>query len=194
MNKNRLEAFSDGVIAVIITIMVLELKAPHMNSLPALLHLWPVFFAYVLSFLSVAIYWVHHHHLFHLASKVTTGTLWANLNLLFWLSLFPSVTDYLGETRGAPLAASLYATVAFCCGLSSNILRRFVAKEAPQDETERKLHSKRNLRSVMVLSCYFLAILAAWIWVPASIFLVVLPMLRFLFADSIFPEHRSRGS
>jgi len=92
------------VIAIIITIMVLELKPPHEESLAALVCLWPTFFSYILSFLIVAIYWVNHHHLFHMINRVDTRVLWTNMNLLFWLSLFPWVTGYMGEMRAAPLA------------------------------------------------------------------------------------------
>src|SRR5436305_3353508 len=99
MTKGRLEAFSDGVIAIIITIMVLELKVPHGDHLTALRPLLPVFLSYVLSFIYVAIYWNNHHHLFHSTKQVTGGILWANLHLLFWLSLFPFATGWMGENH-----------------------------------------------------------------------------------------------
>ena len=99
MSKGRLEAFSDGVLAVIITIMVLELKVPHGADLAALAPLVPTFLSYVLSFIYVAIYWNNHHNMFHAVERVTGGTLWANLHLLFWLSLIPFVTGWIGETR-----------------------------------------------------------------------------------------------
>src|SRR4029079_4569807 len=101
MNKGRLEAFSDGVIAVIITIMVLELKAPHGDGVPALTPLVPVFLSYVLSFVYVGIYWNNHHHMLHVTAKVTGGVLWANLHLLFWLSLFPFTTAWMSENHFA---------------------------------------------------------------------------------------------
>lgn len=104
MGKGRLEAFSDGVLAIIITIMVLELKVPHGADLAALRPLLPVFLSYVLSFVYVGIYWNNHHHLLHAAKRVSGGVLWANLNLLFWLSLFPFVTGWMGENHFAPLA------------------------------------------------------------------------------------------
>ena len=107
--KNRLEAFSDGVIAILITIMVLELKAPHEASLSALRPLLPTLLSYLLSFIYLGIYWNNHHHLLHTASKVNGAILWANTHLLFWLSLFPFVTAWMGQTRGAawPTACSV---------------------------------------------------------------------------------------
>src|ERR1043166_1595478 len=105
MQKNRLEAFSDGVIAIIITIMVLELKVPHGVELAALKPLLPVFLSYVLSFIYVGIYWNNHHHLFYTAQHVSGGVMWANLHLLFWLSLIPFVTGWMGENHFAAKAA-----------------------------------------------------------------------------------------
>ena len=108
MGKGRLEAFSDGVIAIIITIMVLELKVPHEPTGQALLPLIPVFLSYVLSFVYVGIYWNNHHHMLQAATKVSGGVLWANLHFLFWLSLFPFTTGWMGEHHFAPLPAALY--------------------------------------------------------------------------------------
>ncbi|MBS0226220.1 MAG: DUF1211 domain-containing protein [Proteobacteria bacterium] len=120
MGKGRLEAFSDGVIAVIITIMVLELKTPHAPSLPALLANLPAFLSYVLSFLYVGIYWNNHHHLLHAAQKVNGRVLWANLHFLFWLSLFPFATSWLNEAEPvpAPLPVALYGVVLLMAGTS----------------------------------------------------------------------------
>src|SRR5213595_3878602 len=99
MGKNRLEAFSDGVLAIIITILVLELKVPHGEELASLLPLWPVFLSYVLSFIYIGIYWNNHHHLFHAVHEISGGVLWANLHLLFWLSLIPFVTGWMSESQ-----------------------------------------------------------------------------------------------
>jgi uncharacterized membrane protein len=192
MTKNRLEAFSDGVIAIIITIMVLELHPPREPSLMGLLKLWPTFLSYALSFVFVAIYWVNHHHLFHLITKVDTRILWANMNLLFWLSLYPWVTGYMGETRAATLSVSLYAFIAFACGISSNLLRQCVAAQVPSNPCETVLHGKRNRRSLVAISCYFFGIFAAWVFVPIAIVLVVFPMMMYFFADRIFPEPRNK--
>jgi len=111
MGKNRLEAFSDGVLAIIITIMVLEMKVPHGTDLQSLLHIWPVFVSYLLSFVYIGIYWNNHHHLLHSIKRVSGGVLWANLHLLFWLSLFPFVTGWMGENHYAPLPTAVYGLV-----------------------------------------------------------------------------------
>jgi uncharacterized membrane protein len=111
MGKQRLEAFSDGVIAIIITIMVLELKVPHDASLEALVPLVPVLSSYILSFVYVGIYWNNHHHMLHAASKVSGGVLWANLHLLFWLSLLPFTTAWMGENHFAPWPSAVYGIV-----------------------------------------------------------------------------------
>src|SRR5262245_1091147 len=124
MTKGRLEAFSDGVVAIIITIMVLELKVPHGEDLEALHPLGHVFMSYVLSFLYVGIYWNNHHHLLHAARHVDGRILWANLHLLFWLSLFPFVTHWVGETGFAAWPLALYGVVLLCAGLAYSLLVR----------------------------------------------------------------------
>jgi len=118
MNKSRLEAFSDGVIAIIITIMVLELKVPHGASLDALRPLLPVFLSYVLSFVYVGIYWSNHHHLLHTATRVTGGMLWANLHFMFWLSLFPWATAWMGENDFAAMPSAVYGIVLLMAALA----------------------------------------------------------------------------
>ena len=118
MGKTRLEAFSDGVIAIIITIMVLELKVPHGDSLDALQPLWGVFLSYVLSFVYLGIYWNNHHHMLHTVEKVTGGILWANLHLLFWLSIVPFVTGWMGENHFAPIPTAVYGVVLLMAGAS----------------------------------------------------------------------------
>jgi uncharacterized membrane protein len=122
MKKGRMEAFSDGVIAIIITIMVLELKVPHGSSLQDLLPLVPVFCSYVLSFIFVGIYWNNHHHLLHAVQHISGGTLWANLHLLFWLSLIPAVTAWMGENGYAPWPVALYGVVLMMSGVAYYIL------------------------------------------------------------------------
>jgi len=122
MTKNRLEAFSDGVVAIIITIMVLELRPPHGTDLESLRPLTPVFLSYVLSFVYVGIYWNNHHHLLHAAREVTGWILWSNLHLLFWLSLFPFATAWLGETEGGALPTALYGGVLFMAGGAYQLL------------------------------------------------------------------------
>jgi uncharacterized membrane protein len=124
MGKNRLEAFSDGVIAIIITIMVLELKVPHGNTFDVLLPLWPVFMSYVLSFIYVGIYWNNHHHMLHAVKEVGGGVLWANLHLLFWLSLIPFVTGWMGENHFETAPTAAYGFVLFMCAIAYTMLAR----------------------------------------------------------------------
>ena len=133
MEKNRLEAFSDGVIAIIITIMVLEMKVPHGSDWTALKPLLPVFLSYVLSFLYVGIYWNNHHHLLKACRKVNAGILWANLHLLFWLSLFPFVTGWMGENHFTPLPTALYGTVLLFAALAYYILQGRIIAEQGRD-------------------------------------------------------------
>ena len=128
MGKGRLEAFSDGVLAIIITIMVLELHVPHGESLAALGALWPVLVSYVLSFVYVGIYWNNHHHLLHAATHVTGGMLWANLHLLFWLSLFPFATGWMGENHFAPVPSAVYGAVLLMAALSWYILQTLIVR------------------------------------------------------------------
>ena len=124
MGTGRLEAFSDGVIAIIITIMVLELKAPHGAGFEALLTTIPVFLSYVLSFVYVGIYWNNHHHMLHAAERVSGAGLWANLHLLFWLSFVPFVTGWMGENHFAPLPTAVYGIVMLLAAIAYTILER----------------------------------------------------------------------
>jgi len=126
MGKTRLEAFSDGVIAIIITIMVLELKVPHGADLESLRPLLPVFFSYVLSFVYLGIYWNNHHHMLHTVQRVSGGILWANLHLLFWLSLIPFVTGWMGENHFAALPTALYGVVLLMAAIAYWILQKFI--------------------------------------------------------------------
>jgi uncharacterized membrane protein len=130
MDKNRLEAFSDGVLAIIITIMVLELKVPHGSNWAAIEPLLPVFLSYVLSFLYLGIYWNNHHHLVKAARRVNGGILWANLHLLFWLSLFPFVTGWMGENHFAPLPSAMYGAVLLLAAIAYYILQTLIVAEA----------------------------------------------------------------
>src|SRR3954464_3664450 len=123
MTKTRLEAFSDGVIAILITIMVLELKAPEGTDLSALRPVVPEFLTYVLSFVMLGIYWNNHHHMLHAAERISGGVLWANLNLLFWLSLVPFVTGWMGENHFAPLPTAAYGAVLLMAAVSYTILQ-----------------------------------------------------------------------
>src|SRR4051812_14328350 len=122
MRKHRLEAFTDGVLAILITIMVLELKIPHGTDVSALAPMLPVFLTYVLSFIYIGIYWNNHHHMFALTTTVNGAVLWANLHLLFWLSLVPFATGWMGENHFAPIPTALYGIVLFFTGLAYLIL------------------------------------------------------------------------
>jgi uncharacterized membrane protein len=126
MGKGRLEAFSDGVIAIIITIMVLEMKVPHGDSLESIAPLVPVFLSYVLSFVYVGIYWNNHHHMLHASTKVTGAVLWANLHLLFWLSLFPFTTGWMGENHFAPMPSAVYGAVLLMAAIAYWILQQTI--------------------------------------------------------------------
>jgi uncharacterized membrane protein len=140
MGKTRLEAFSDGVIAVIITIMVLELKAPHGATFEALLPAWPVFLSYVLSFIYVGIYWNNHHHMLHTVRQVHGGLLWANLHLLFWLSLIPFTTGWMGENHFEALPSAVYGFVLLMAALAYYTLQRVIVRsQGPQSLLQRAI-------------------------------------------------------
>ena len=128
MGKGRLEAFSDGVIAIIITIMVLEMKVPHATDLVAVMELVPVFLSYILSFIYVGINWNNHHHMLHLAHRVDGRVLWANLHLLFWLSLFPFATGWMGENHFAAVPTAAYGVVLLAAAIAYAILQRAIIR------------------------------------------------------------------
>ena len=133
MTKGRVEAFSDGVLAIIITIMVLELKVPHGEDLHALVALWQVFLSYALSFLYVGIYWNNHHHMLHAARTISAQVLWANLHLLFWLSLLPFSTGWMGENHFAPWPVAVLATNLLCAAIAYTILMFAIVRCNPRD-------------------------------------------------------------
>ena len=128
MNKSRLEAFSDGVFAIIITIMVLELKSPHGSDWSELVKEYPVFLSYTLSFINIGIYWGNHHHLLHAVRKIDGISIWLNLNLLFWLSLVPVATDWMGENHFAPNTLALYAGLLLVAGLAFTMLQVYLTR------------------------------------------------------------------
>jgi uncharacterized membrane protein len=135
MTKGRLEAFSDGVLAIIITIMVLELKVPHGTEFAALRPLLPIFLSYVLSFVYIGIYWNNHHHLLHATQRINGAIMWANLHLLFWLSLIPFVTGWMGENHFAALPTALYGFVLLMAAIAYFILERALLSVHPADST-----------------------------------------------------------
>ena len=182
MTKTRLEAFSDGVIAILITIMVLELKVPHGADLHALRPMLPVFLAYVLSFVYLGIYWNNHHHMLHAAEKVDGRILWANLHLLFWLSLIPVGTEWVGEHPFAPLPAAAYGVVFFCAAIAYTILQAaIVRREGPGSLLASAVGKDRKGKISLLL--YLGAIGAAWILPLLSYALYVLVALIWLVPD-----------
>lgn len=160
MGKGRFEAFSDGVIAIIITIMVLELKVPHGGSLDDLLPLLPVFLSYILSFVYVGIYWNNHHHMLHAAHTVSASSLWANLHLLFWLSLVPFTTGWMGENHFAPIPTALYGVNLFMAALAYWILQLALMKGSHDNHLLRKAIG-RDLKGKLSLFLYATAIITA---------------------------------
>lgn len=167
MNKSRLEAFSDGVLAIIITIMVLELKVPHGTDMASLAPLLPVFLSYVLSFIYLGIYWNNHHHMFQITKRVNGKVLWANLHLLFWLSLIPFVTGWMGENHFAPLPIAAYGVVLLCCAIAYAILQySIVSQEEGVNEVLASAVGrdiKGKISPVMYLLAIPLAFVSVWI-------------------------------
>jgi uncharacterized membrane protein len=166
MGKNRLEAFSDGVLAIIITIMVLELKAPHGTEFGALEPLLPVFLSYVLSFIYLGIYWNNHHHLLHSIQLVSGGILWANLHLLFWLSLFPLSTAWMGENHIAPAPTAAYGFVLLMAAIAYYVLQRAIlAHEGQGSRLASALGRdwKGRLSPLLYLAAMGLAFVTPWI-------------------------------
>lgn len=175
MNKNRLEAFSDGVLAIIITIMVLELKAPHGTDFAALKPLMPVFISYVMSFLFVGVYWGNHHHLLHMVKNFSSGIMLANLNLLFWLSLVPFVTGWVGENHFASFPVMIYALLLDVCGISYTILQK-VIESCNKDNHQVLMLMKRQTRKGLVsVVLYTSAAALAWVsgYISVTLFFIV---------------------
>ena len=174
MGKNRLEAFSDGVIAIIITIMVLEMKVPHGETVDALLPLFPVFLSYILSFIYVGIYWNNHHHMLHTVKQVSGSVLWANLHLLFWLSLFPFATGWFGENHFAALPSALYGMVLLMAACAYFILQHaIISSEGEKSLLKAAVGQDRKGKASLVL--YIIAVISAfWLtWVAHLIYIAV---------------------
>jgi uncharacterized membrane protein len=158
MNKTRLEAFSDGVIAIIITIMVLEMRAPEGTSWVEIKPLVPKFICYALSFLFVAIYWGNHHHLIHTVKRVTPGIMWANMNLLFWLSLIPFATAWMGANHFERITVAAYAVLALLCGASYTILEKQIINHYDESPEFKPTLVRRKLKAFASIVLYSLAI------------------------------------
>jgi uncharacterized membrane protein len=174
MDKSRLEAFSDGVIAIIITIMVLELKVPHGDNFDALTSLIPVFLSYVLSFIYVGIYWNNHHHMLHTCHKITGSILWANLHLLFWLSLFPFATAWMGENHYASLPSALYGFILLMAAIAYFILQHLIIASQGTNSLLKKAVG-RDLKGKLSLALYMIAIaISFWAqWISQGLFILV---------------------
>ncbi len=176
----RMEAFSDGVIAIIVTIMVLELRPPDSASLTALAPLWPIFAAYGLSFTLVAIYWVNHHNLLHSARRVGTSTLWLNIHFLFWLSLFPFAAAFIGQGRAAPLTIAVYAGVSAMTSAAFMWLNRDLTGHNQEVEHVRRLARPRRLKNLLALAANGLAIPMAFVFEPLAVALLAAPAAAYL--------------
>lgn len=174
MNRTRLEAFSDGVLAIIITIMVLEIKVPHGNDFEVLKPLIPVVISYVLSFIYIGIYWNNHHHMMHTVKRVTGGILWANLHLLFWLSLVPFTTGWIGENHFDPIPMAFYGIVLLMAAIAYFILQTTIIKS----QGEHSLLAKavgNDIKGKMSPIIYLLAIGSNFVsqWISGSFYVLV---------------------
>jgi len=177
MGKSRLEAFSDGVIAIIITIMVLELKVPHGDSFEALTPLFPVFLSYVLSFVYLGIYWNNHHHMLHISDKVTGPMLWANLHLLFWLSLVPFATGWMGENHFAAAPSAVYGVVLLMAAIAYWILQQLIIASQGQDSLLKKAVGsdwKGKLSPVLYAVAIALAFWSQWVSIGLYVFVALI--------------------
>ena len=181
MTTGRLEAFSDGVIAIIVTIMVLDLRAPSQPTIAALWKVAPVFISYGLSFLVVAIMWVNHHHLIHAVHGVTARLLWSNLNLLFWMSLVPFVTDYLGKNYHEPMAVALYGLDLWLCSIAFSLLRIVLIRQDRDDLALADYHAGIQRKNMFSAALYLLSAPLAYVTIYASFFIFALiPAMYFL--------------
>jgi uncharacterized membrane protein len=174
MDTNRLEAFSDGVLAIIITIMVLEMKIPHGTDFDALWPLWPVFLSYILSFVYIGIYWNNHHHMLHAAQRVNGSILWANSHLLFWLSLVPFATGWMGENHFAPAPTALYGVVLLMAAIAYWILQRALMREHGNDSLLAKAVGA-DLKGKLSPLLYLIAIISTFFqqWIAQALYVLV---------------------
>jgi uncharacterized membrane protein len=174
MGKGRLEAFSDGVLAIIITIMVLEIKVPHGNMLEDLKPLLPIFTSYVLSFVYIGIYWNNHHHLMHVVHTVTGSVLWSNIHLLFWLSLVPFATAWMGENHFSKWPVILYGTILLMAGFAYYILSQCLLKVHGKD-SELAQAIGQDKKGIISLILYIIGIACSFInpWIGFSIYVIV---------------------
>lgn len=184
---NRLEAFSDGVFAIIITIMVLELKVPHETNFEALIPLLPVFLSYLLSFVFLAIYWNNHHHLLQATEGVTGGIMWGNMHLLFWLSLVPFATTWLGESHGEALPAALYGGILLMAAFAYYLLQKVILTNHAKESALVRVLGK-TVKEKLSLLFYFLAIAGAFLSPLISYVFYVLVALMWIVPDRRLAE------
>ena len=178
-----MEAFSDGVIAIIITIMVLDLRAPTSGDVGSLIRLWPTFLAYVLSFALVATYWVNHHHLLHAARQVGADVLWLNIHWMFWLSLVPFATAYLGSTHGASFSILCYAALSTVLAFSFLLLTRGLTRRNRHVAAVEALASRRQTKNVLALVAMISAMPAAYVFRPLALALLAAPVIAYFWPD-----------
>lgn len=183
MNKNRLEAFSDGVIAIIITIMVLEIKMPHNTSWTALIEQIPVFSSYLLSFVYIGIYWGNHHHLISAVTRVNASIIWSNLNLLFWLSLIPFATGWMGENHFAQNTVVLYAILMLICGISFTILQICIERISKNNPKLTEAFACLRRKGIFSVFCYILSIGLAYYNTLISAILFCIVAVRWIIPD-----------
>lgn len=183
MNKTRLEAFSDGVIAIIITIMVLEFKVPHTASWEVLHELLPTFVSYILSFVYIGIYWNNHHHMMHPVKHISGGIMWSNLNLLFWLSLVPFATAWMGENHFAAAPVAVYSFLLIMAGLSYDVLRRFIIMNHPYDHQVQDLLGKQKWKNVFSAVFYATAIAFSFFYTSVSMALIAIVAMVWFIPD-----------
>ena len=192
MTKGRIEAFSDGVLAIIITIMVLELKVPHGHDLEALRPLIPVFLSYVLSFLYVGIYWNNHHHTFHAVKQVGGWVLWANLHLLFWLSLLPFATGFMGENEMAAVPVAIYAVDLTMCAVAYTLLiRALVAEHGKESDFAKALGS--DTKGKISLASYLASIGLAFVSPLGALVLMAVVAAIWVVPDRRFARAAPKG-
>ena len=196
MRKERLEAFSDGVLAIIITIMVLELKVPEGETFADLKAIIPVFFSYILSFIYIGIYWNNHHHMMHTVKAVTGSILWANLHLLFWLSLVPFVTGWMGENHFAAMPVALYGVILLMAAIAYFVLQTTIIKNHGPDSILSRAIGK-DVKGKISPVLYLAAIFSTWInpWISGGIYILVAFM--WLIPDrriEIIMKHESQKS
>ena len=183
MGGDRLAAYSDGVIAIIVTIMVLDLHAPESGDLTSLLRVWPMFTAYALSFVLVSIYWVNHHHLLLTNKRVDRVAMWLNIHWLFWLSLFPFATAYLSKTAAAPLSLASYAVLGLFTAAAYRLLGTRLSGLNAGNGIVDEVGPDRRRKNSLAMAANLVAIPAAFLWRPASMLLLSLPALLYFVPD-----------